>query len=160
MTMAWSPLTLTEVAAAGDLTQLFPSQVTAGDAGTTFGSQRRKASSGVLLRAEVYTVDGVGGEIELWDVAGLTEGANNNVNTGTALTDAYLQAEIAAGRARLLWTQGFAGAVGSRYPVFNQRVPFMRGLAARFISAAPAGKTVQVSVVADGGYVKTTMAGL
>jgi hypothetical protein len=99
----------------------------------------------------------VGGTIELWDVAGLDRGASNNVDTGTALTNTYLQAERTAGRAKLIWTQNFAGTSGSRYPVFNQRVPFMKGLAARFIGGDTG--SITISMVVDGGYTKQPIAG-
>lgn len=157
MTQAWSPITLSNVAATGDLVQLYPEHVSAGSGATTAGTERRKPLSGVIYRAEVYAVSGVGGAIELWDVAGLDRGASNNVDTGTTLTNAYLQAERAAGRAKLLWTQNFAGTSGARYPVFNQRVPFMKGLAARFISGDTGD--IILSIVADGGYTKQPIAG-
>jgi len=157
MTQAWAPITLSNVAATGDLVQLYPATVTAGTGATTRGTERRKPLSGVLYRAEVYTVSGVGGVIELWDVAGLDRGASNNVDTGTALTNAFLTTEIAAGRAKLLWRQNFAGTSGSRYPVFNQRVPFMKGLAARFVSGDSGN--VELSLVCDGGYTKQCIAG-
>lgn len=159
MTMAWSPIVLNDVAADGILTQLFPDTVTAGSGATTSGTEVRYACEGVLLRAEVYTNDGTGGEIELWDVAGDAEGGDNDVNVDVEITNAYLLAQKALGRARLIWKQGFSGTVGSRYPVFNQRVPFMHGLAARFIVAAPGDKEITLSLVCDGGYRKVQICG-
>lgn len=157
MTQAWSPIVLSNVAATGDLVQLYPETVSAGSGATTMGTERRRPLSGCLYRAEVFASSGVGGTIELWDVAGLDRGASNNVDTGTALTNTYLQAERTAGRAKLIWTQNFAGTSGSRYPVFNQRVPFMKGLAARFIGGDTG--SITISMVVDGGYTKQPISG-
>jgi hypothetical protein len=102
-----------------------------------------------------------GGTIEIWDVAGLDEGGSNNTDTGTTLTDAYLQAQKAKGKARLIWTQGFKGDTGTSNKLFKQRVPIMWGLAARFINTAIAESagTCIVSIVASGGFRKIQITG-
>ena len=153
----WSPLTLTAVAANGDITQLFPSNCAAGSGATSSGTLRRQPTEGILYRCEVMPSDSYGGVFELWDVAGATQGGSNNVDTGTALTDSYVDAEVAAGRGKLIWKQSFKGDAGARAAVFTQRVPFLRGLAARYVDSA--GGDCTVSLVVDGGYRKTEISG-
>jgi hypothetical protein len=156
---AWGPFVLQAVASNGELTQLYPSTVSAGAGTTTAGTEVRRPSEGAISRAEVYTSAGTGGEIEIWDVAGLDRGSPNNVDTGTILTNAFLLSEIAENRARLIWKQGFAGAVGARYPVFNQRTVFMRGLAARYISTESSA-AITLTTVCAGGFSKFQMTGV
>lgn len=155
---AWAPLTLSAVAANGVVTQLYPSHCAAGDVATTAGSWRRRPTQGNLYRIEVFTSDAAGGVIELYDIAGEEEGANNNVSTGTSMTDAYLDAKIAANTAKMIWTQNFKGDAASRSALFSVHVPFLRGLAARYVNVA--GTSVQLSVVASGGYMRVQMMGL
>jgi hypothetical protein len=141
-----------------DLTALFPGGCTAENpAGTTAGSLRRKSTAGCLYRVEVFTSDAAGGTIEIWDIDGLSEGASNNTSTGTALTNAYKNSKVTLGQARLLWTQNFKGDAGSRAAIFQGNLPFVRGLAARYINAA--GTSVTLNIVADGGYMKTQICG-
>jgi hypothetical protein len=154
---AWSPITIAKVADdTGDLTALFPPSCTA-ESGTTQGSLRRRQTQGTLYRVEVFTSDAAGGIIEIWDLDGLSEGATNNISTGAALTNAFKTAKATLGQARMIWTQNFKGDAASRAAIFTGHVPFSRGLCARYINAA--GTSVKISIVADGGYVKTTICG-
>ena len=103
------------------------------------------------------TTDAAGGIIELWDIDGLWEGAANNTSTGDTMTAAYKTAKAALGQARLLWTQNFKGDAASRAAIITGNVPFVRGLAARYINAA--GATCTINIVLDGGYLKTLFCG-
>ncbi|UOF77054.1 hypothetical protein [Caudoviricetes sp.] len=156
--MNWGGTVLTNVASTGNLTQLFPSTVTAGTTATTAGSQRRRATEGQLFRAEVYTSSDAGGTIELWDIGGVSEGASNNINTGVTLTNAYLVAQQALGKARLIWSQNFKGDAGAEKAKFDTNTPFMWGLAARFIAAETS--TITLHIYAGGGYQKTEICGV
>ena len=154
---AWAPITVNKVNDAnGDLTALFPAGATT-ESGTTKGSLRRKSTAGCLYRVEVFTSDAAGGLIEIWDIDGLSEGASNNTSTGTALTKAFKDSKVTLGQAKLIWTQAFKGDAGTRAAIFQSHVPFLRGLAARYINSA--GTSVTLSIVADGGYMKTTICG-
>jgi len=154
----WAPITITAVADAnGAMTQLFPSWVSAGSGSTAAGTEVRRPAPGVLFRVSVITTDAAGGTIEIWDVAGEAEGAQNNSDTGTALSAAYVAAKVTAHKGKMLWKQNFKGDAGSRSAIFASHVPFLQGLAARYINAA--GTSVELSLVVDGGYVKHTHAG-
>jgi hypothetical protein len=156
---AWAPITLAKVNDdTGVLTALFPPNATAEAGGTTAGSLRRKQTQGILYRLEVYPSDNAGGIIEIWDIDGLSEGLNNNVSTGTSMTNAYKNEKQALGQAKLIWTQSFSGDTGDNVALFKQQVPIMRGLAARYIN--PVGTACTLSIVADGLYVKTTICGV
>ena len=159
MPQAWSPITVLKVDDnTKDLTALFPPECTAETpAGTTQGSLRRRQTQGTLYRVEVYTSDAAGGVIEIWDLDGVWEGATNNTSTGTAITNAFKTAKASQGEAKLIWTQNFKGDAASRAAIFTGNATFMRGLAARYINAA--GTSVTLSIVADGGFCKTTICG-
>lgn len=165
--MPWGRIEIDNVAADGNLTQLFPEYVTPGTGATTQGNLVRKAVDGVLHRCEISQSDANGGTLELWDIAGQFTGASNNTNTGTALTDAYLAAEKAAGRARLIWRVDFKGDVGNTSKIFQQRTTIMHGLAARYILivGAPdpiiAGDTsITLNIEATGCYTKVETCGV
>jgi hypothetical protein len=157
---AWSPITINKVNDdTGDLTALFPPSCAAETpAGTTAGSLRRKSTAGCLYRVEVVTTDAAGGIIEIWDIDGLSEGANNNTSTGSAMTNTYKNSKVTLKQAKLLWKQNFKGDAASRAAIFQGNLPFTRGLAARYINAA--GTSVIVNIVADGGYLKTEICGV
>lgn len=159
MPQAWSPITVAKVDSdAGVLTALFPPECTAENpAGTTQGSLRRRQTQGTLFRVEVYTSDAAGGIIEIWDIDGVWEGADNNTSTGSTVTNAFKATKAAMGEAKLMWTQNFKGDAASRAAIFTGHATFSRGLCARYINAA--GTSVTLSVVADGGYCKTTICG-
>ena len=163
MTQAWSPMILTNVAAAGDLTELFPDFVTPGVATNNPGDLRRKTTEGVLHRVDLSPIDQFGGYFELWDVGGRPydfAGANN-INTGTAITDAYLLAEKAAGRAKQIWRIDFKGDSGLMTKTFATRVPFSHGLAGRYVNTDETAGTVEINIniVAEGGYLKFGVSG-
>jgi hypothetical protein len=159
MTTTWIN-TLMDVGSAGNITQLYPASATAGSGGTTAGTERRRPTAGTLYTAQVYTPGGAGGIIQLWDVAGLTEGVSNNVDTGTAMTNAYVAAEIAAGRGRLIWEQEIAGSAGASKSLIVIPIPFVRGLAARYYtSGGPGADTAKINISADGGFFKAPISG-
>lgn len=156
MTQSWSLSTLPNGAATVDLVQLFPAFVTPGTGATTPGTLVRKTTEGVLYRVDVTPSDGSGGYIELWDIGGKPYGATNNINTGSALTGAYLTAQQAKGEAKLLWRSDFKGDSGLTTKTFATRVTFTYGLAARYVNTLdPVGtKNVTLNIVAEGGYIK------
>lgn len=155
---AWAPVTLAKVDSdSGDLTALFPPSCSSEAGATTQGSLRRRQTSGTLYRIEVYASDSAGGVIELWDIDGLTEGASNNISTGTAMTNAFKNSKAALGQAKMIWTQSFSGDTGDAVVYFKNPVPIMRGLAARYINES--GTACTLSIVADGCYLKTTICG-
>lgn len=160
---AWSPLILSNVGASGNLTQFFPEWVTAGVTTNNPGDMRRKTTEGVLHRIDLSPVDQFGGYFELWDVGGrpYDVSGSNNVNTGTTLTDAYLQAEKTAGRAKQIWRIDFKGDSGLMTKTFATRVPFSHGLAGRFVNTDETAGTIDINVniVAEGGYLKFGVSG-
>ena len=156
----WGQLLVPNSAANTNLVQFFPSFVSVGG-GTTMGSLKRKTTEGVLYRCDVDPSDGVGGYFELWDLGGLPYGASNNIDTGTALTNAYLLSEQSAGRARMIWRTDFKGDAGLATKTFATRIPFNRGLAGRYVNDTdPLGtKNITVNIVAEGGYMKYEISG-
>lgn len=162
MSQPWSPVFVANVVSAtGDSTQLFPAFATPGAGTLLRGELVRKTCEGILYRVDVDPSDAVGGYFELWDVAGQPFGASNNINTGTALTNAYLVAEQAAGRARMIWRTDFKGDSGLTTKTFATRTVFNQGLAGRFVDTIDAvgTKNVAVNVVAEGGYFKVSVSG-
>lgn len=159
MTTTWVQ-ELTDVGAAGDITQLYPASCTAGSGATTAGTERRRPTAGTLYHCQFYAVSAAGGVVQLYDVAGLTEGAANNVDTGSTMTNAFVAAEIAAGRGRLIWEQEVAAAAGSSKTLVTIPIPFVRGIAARFYTAGgPSAAKARLTVSADGGFYKSPISG-
>jgi len=159
MTTTWVQ-SLTDVGPAGDITQLYPASCTVGTGLMTTGTERRKPTGGTLYHAQAYTDSLAGGIIELWDMTGLIEGAANNVDTADQITDAFVAAEIAAGRGRLIWSQAIVGAAGGSKSLVSIPIPFVRGMCARFHTAGgPTGDTCQLTISADGGFYKFPIAG-
>lgn len=155
MSTGWNSGSIAAVAAAGNLTQLYPSTCTAGSGATTQGTEVRRPCDGTLISCQVET-DGVnGGKLELWDVDGSDGGAD--VNTAAAITNAQLTAAIAKGRARLVYEQTFLGTSGARLNLAGG-MPIARGLAARFSNAGVAG-TITLSIVSRGLFMKTQICG-
>lgn len=149
----WSPLSLVSVTSAtGNLIQLYPTFCTAGSGATTMGTQVRQSTEGVLYFCDIMPSSIDGGDFELWDIGGLPEGASNNTNTGTTLTNAFLIEQQAKFKARLIWKQAFKGDSGTTNKSFKQRVPVMWGLAGRYINTAVAVGvgSITVSIVASG----------
>lgn len=147
-------VTISNVATGGDLTQLYPDNVVAGSGSTASQTSRRYPSGGVLYRVEINPKDAVGGIFELWDLAGESQGASNNVDTGTAMTAAYLASKIARGKAKLLWTIDFKGDSGLNNKVFGVRVVYSQGLAGRYINDLDAvgSKLLALNIVSEGGF--------
>ena len=159
MTTTWVQQ-LTDVGAAGDVTQLYPASCTAGTGLNTAGTERRRPTGGTLFHAQFYAEGAAGGVVHIYDMAGLTEGAANNVDTADAMTNAFVAAEIAAGRGRLIWEQEVAAAAGSSKTLITIPVPFVRGLAARFYTAGgPSAATAKLTISADGGFYKSPISG-
>lgn len=148
---AWGGLALTNVNTGGVLTQLYPNWLQSGSASAGIQT-RRRPNEGVLGRMEVVPQSGVGGVFELWDMSGQYSGAND-VNAAASMTNAYLLAEIAAKRARLVWQVDFSGDLDGSNKLLGVRTVFARGLAARYVQSDPAGtNTVLINLVVDGGY--------
>ena len=144
---------LTAVAAAGNLTQLYPDSCTAGSGATTRGTLKRSPCEGVLVNCQVEP-DGInGGELQLWDVNGADIGAD--VNTTNVITDAQLQALITAGKARPIYGQKFSGSSGSRLAI-AYGVPVMHGIAGRYVNSTG---TLELNLVVGGCCRKTEIVG-
>lgn len=148
---AWGGIEIDNVNDGGVLTQLYPNWVAAGS-GSAGIQRRRRPNEGVLGRMEVVPATGVGGTFELWDIAGELTGTND-VSAGNTLTNAFLTAEIAAGRARLLWKVDFSGDLEGSNKMIGIRNVFARGLAARYVqSDTPGDHQVLLNMSVDGGY--------
>lgn len=150
---------VTAVAADGNVTQLYPAWVSAGinPASATAGQTIRSPMQGALHSIQIQPNGTDGGTLEIYDISGIELGID--VSSATTITDTQLDAAITAGQAKLIWTQKFAGTVGSG-PVNASGIfrSFMKGLAARFWNAGPTG-VCTLDLVVDGGYRKTTKAG-
>ncbi len=159
--MSWDPwvCALTAVAATGDLTQLYPVTCTAGvaKAASTNGQLLRRPREGSLASIQVQPNGTDGGTIEIYDIDGAPWGAD--VSSATAITNAQLVVALAAGKAKLIWSQDFTGTVGSG-PVNASGMPrqFMKGLAARFSNTTPTG-TCNLDLVVAGGFEKVESRG-
>ena len=159
MTTTWVQ-TFTDVGAAGDITQLYPASCTAGTGGTTAGVERRRPTAGTVYTIQAYSPSSAGGTVEIWDVAGQTEGVANNVDTSDQMTAAYVAAEIAAGRGRLIWQQDIAASAGASKSLITIPLPFVRGLAARYsTSGGPGADTMALTIACDGGFYKSPISG-
>lgn len=151
---------ITAVVATGDLTQLYPAWVSAGVAksSSTNGQLLRRPLQGALHSIQVEA-DGVnGGLIQIYDIDGGQWGAD--VSSATAITNTQLTAALAAGGAKLIFEQQFAGTVGSG-PVNAPGVfrGFMKGLAARMVMDDPTGAACKLDLVVQGGYEKVESRG-
>ena len=152
MSTPWGGLSLTAVAdTTGNATQLYPASCSAGSGATTKGTQIRRPMGGVTTSISIQTDGTDGGIIEIWDVCGSDGGAD--VNTLAAITATQLNALVAAGMARLIWSENFTGT--SAAPMRStQPINFVHGLAARYINSTG---TCKVNVFADGGFCYTTL---
>jgi hypothetical protein len=146
-------ITLSAVAANGNLTQLYPGSCTAGSGATTMGTLVRTPCEGVLVNCQVEPDGTNGGEIQLWDINGADAGAD--VNTLAAITDVQLLAMIAAGKARQIYGQKFSGSSGSRLAI-AYGVTIMHGIAARYINSVG---TLDLNLVVGGCCRKTELCG-
>ena len=152
---AWSLITVSNVAANGVLTQLFPSNVTPGAGGVGY-KERRMPGSGTLFRCDIIPQDGVGGKVEIWDLGGTWYDAANNVDTGTEITEAYRVAAVTQQNAKKIWEITFDGDDGLVTKTFATTVPFMNGLVARYTNTVEAVGSVNIglNLVVQGGYRK------
>jgi hypothetical protein len=152
---AWSQIDIVNVAGNGVLTQLFPENVTAGAGGSGY-KERRMPSSGTLFRIDIVPQNSAGGTVEIWDLGGTWYDASNNVDTGTSITNAYAVAAKTNQGAKKIWEINFNGDDGLVTKTFATMVPFMNGLAARYINIAETLGTVAVglNLVVQGGYRK------
>ena len=151
-------ITLNAVLANGNLTQLYPASCTAGSGALTSGTEVRSPCEGQLVNCQVEPDGTNGGEIQLWDVNGADAGAD--VNTTNVITDAQLNALVAAGKARPIYGQKFSGSSGSRLAI-AYGVGIMHGIAARYINP-PAGVAVgniDLNLVVSGCARKTQIVG-
>lgn len=150
-------ITLSAVASNGNLTQLYPTFVSAGIAkgSATVGQLVRQPMNGVMHSIQIKPNGTDGGTIEFYDINGEDWGAD--VSSAAVITNAQLTTALAStsGRkAKLLFTQEFAGTVGSgvvNAPGIYRA--FMRGLAARFSNSGPTGACT-LNLVCNGGYYK------
>lgn len=158
-TEAWSGITVTSVAATGDLKQLYPTFCTPGvaKAGSTPGQLLRRPMQGALHSIQVKPDGANGGTIELWDVDGGDAGAD--VSSLDVITNAQLVALVAQGRAKLIYRQDFAGTIGSG-PTNAAGIyrTFVKGLAARMYDDTPVGNC-ELNLVVTGGFMKTESRG-
>jgi hypothetical protein len=146
-------ISLTAVAATGNLTQLYPASCTAGSGATTSGTLKRSPCEGVLVNCQVEPDGTNGGEIQLWDVNGADVGAD--VDTAVVITNAQLTTLINAGKARQIYGQKFSGSSGARIAI-AYGVPIMHGIAARYINGTG---TIELNIVANGCMRKTEITG-
>ncbi len=143
----WGGLSLPVVTATGNLTQLYPNFAPAGAAlPVPPGGVLRRPQGGRVGQMSIQSDGMNGGVIEVWDISGLDAVAD--VSSGTTITNAQLVSLKALGKAKLLWSQNFAGtptipAAGSL--AFG----FLRGLAARFVGTTGA---MSLNIIAEGGY--------
>jgi hypothetical protein len=164
----WSPLTIENVLADGNLIQFFPEFVTTGVTTVAPGAERRESTEGVLYRCDLDPSGMVGGYFELWDISGRPYDfpvspslVTNNVNTGVTLSNDYLLSEKAQNRARMIWRTDFKGDTGLFTKTFSTRIPFVFGLAGRFVNTVETvgDAEVIVNIVAEGGFRKFGVAG-
>jgi hypothetical protein len=143
------------VAAAGNLTQLFPPWMPTGVNSTTAvnGDLLRKPTGGKLGSIQIATDNTNGGTIEIWDLNG--EMAGVNVSSATTITNAQLTALQALGKAKLLYSQNFTSTAGAATPAAVNRI-FSMGLAARFVGSAGA---CSLNLVVQGGAYLTQKVG-
>ena len=150
---------LTAVAATGDVTQLYPTWVSAGVAksSSTNGQILRRPMQGAIHSIQIEPDGSNGGTIQLYDIDGGQWGAD--VSSAAVITDTQLDAAIAAGKAKLIWEQQFSGTVGSG-PVNASGIfrAFMKGLAARMVMSVPAGGCT-LNLVVSGGFEKVESRG-
>jgi len=142
-----TPMTI--VGAAGNLTQIYPPSAPLGVApGDPYalGQQYRRPMEGTLVTLSVASDGTNAGILQLYDIDGGQFGAD--VSSLDAITNAQLTAAIAAGKAKLLHEQNFAGS-GLTPWTAQGPARFMKGLAARVVGA---GGTCKLNLTTDFGY--------
>lgn len=80
-------------------------------------------------------------------MTGLDVGAD--VSSSDVITNTQLVAALAAGKAKLIWSQNFAASPSTPAP-WSLAMGFMKGLAARYVGSG----LCYVNVTAEGGYYK------
>lgn len=141
---------LTVVAANGNVTQLYPAWAQAGSnpASATVDQQVRQPCEGKLFSLQCLT-DGVNTyTLELYDISGIEIGVD--VSSSTVITDAQLDAAIAAGKAKLIFNQLIAGSGLTPIAPVGP-AGFMKGLAARAWNAGVTG-TCSINLGIEGGF--------
>lgn len=139
---------LSIVADTDPATQLFPSWAPAGTdpATATTAQQVRMPTDGQLISCQVASDGTNGGILYLWDINGNDLGLN--VSSATAITDTQLDAAVAAGKAKLILVQNFAGSGLTPWTNIGP-ASFMKGLAARAVGATGA---CTLNLVVHGGF--------
>lgn len=139
---------LTIGGATADITQMYPAWAAAGvnPATATVGQQIRQPCEGQLISVQVCSDGTNGGILELYDISGITLGVD--VSSGTAITDAVLDAAVTAGKAKQILKQNFAGSGLTPWAPVGP-ASFMKGLAGRAVGATGA---CDVNLVVHGGY--------
>jgi hypothetical protein len=139
---------LSLVAANGNVTQLYPAYAAAGSdpATATPANQVRKPCEGQLISCQVASDGTNAGILELYDISGSDLGIN--VSSAATITDAQLDAAIAANKAKLILVQNFAGSGLTPWSPVGP-AGFTKGLAARAVGATG---TCTLNLVVHGGY--------
>lgn len=139
---------LTMVTATGNVTQLYPDYAAAGTnpATATVAQQVRMPTEGQLIALQVASDGTNAGILELYDINGHDLGID--VSSTNVITDAQLDAAIAAGKAKRILVQNFAGSGLTPWAPVGP-ASFMKGLAARAVSNAG---TCTLNLVVHGGY--------
>jgi len=154
----WGGMTVTAVAAAGNLTQLYPNYAPVGAAlPAAAGAIIRKPTQGFIHEMNINSDEVNGGSLELWDLSGFDAGAD--VSSGTTITNAQLTAMQALGRAKLLFVHNFVSDPKGPTPAFRVGSGFQQGLAARYIGGAAGVDTIQLSLTVEGGFYLCSTAG-
>lgn len=151
---AWV-ITLTAVAATGNVQQLYPVWASAGTAkgSAVAGDLIRSPHNGALHAFSVQPDGANAGTLELYDIDGNDAGAD--VSSLDVITDAQLDALVARKKAKLIYQQTIPASAGANIvSPPGIYIAFMRGLAARFQNAGVAGTCVLSARVTGGqrGY--------
>ena len=141
----------TTSAGTGNVTQLYPATCPPGvDPFTASNNDKiRRPREGALHSFQVEPDGTNGGKVQIYDIDGFSLGIDTS--STTVITNAQLVAAIAAGTARLIFEQYFAGVPGSgiiNAPGIYRS--FAKGLAARFVSDNSTG-TMTLNLVVSGG---------
>ncbi len=136
------------VASTGDVTQLYPTYAATGQdpATATVAQEVRMPCEGQLIALQLASDGTNGGILELYDINGNDLGID--VSTTTVITDTELDDAIAAGKAKLIMEQNFAGSGLTPWAPVGP-ASFMKGLAARAVGVTG---TCKLNMVVHGGY--------
>jgi hypothetical protein len=136
------------VAATGVVQQLYPDYATTGvDPSTATPAQQvRMPTEGQLISLQVASDGTNAGILELYDINGHDLGIN--VSSANVITDTQLDTALAAGKAKLILEQNFAGSGLTPWSPVGP-ASFMKGLAARAVGVTG---TCKINMVVHGGY--------